>query len=137
MQEQATTYPSGAHSISVTPAIHCSGKPHKPIVFSFLSDICVVDHRRESRLKINKAVSLSVVSLMGEPSSGTLMNARVLDTSGSGMRLEVALPIPCGAEVIIQDKHMRVLGETMRCDPKSDGYIVAVRVSETGLLVDA
>jgi hypothetical protein len=83
---------------------------------------------------MNKAVTLSVVSLMGQPSAGTLMNARVLDTSGSGMRLEVPLPVPCGAEVVIEDQRMRILGETMRCDPKSDGYIVAIRVSETGLL---
>lgn len=109
----------------------------RTIVFRFLSDIWGVEHRRESRLKINKAVTLSVVSLMGEPSVGTLMNARVLDTSGSGMRLEMALPVPCGAEVVIEDQRMRILGETMRCDPKSDGYIVAVRVTETGLLADA
>ncbi len=96
-----------------------------------------MDHRRESRLKINKAVTLSVVNLMGEPSAGKAVNARVLDTSGSGMRLEVALPIPCGAEVVIEDQRMRIVGETMRCDPNSGGYIVAVRVSEIGLLVDA
>ena len=111
--------------------------PHGAIAFRFLSDIRGVEHRRESRLKINKAVTLSVVNLMGEPSAGTLMNARVLDMSGSGMRLEVALPVPCGAEVVIEDQRMRILGETMRCDPKSDGYIVAIRVSETGLLADA
>jgi hypothetical protein len=104
--------------------------------FDFLSDIAGVDLRRESRLKINKAVTLSVVNLMGEPSSGTLMNARVLDASGSGMRLEVALPVPCGAEVVIEDQRMRIVGETMRCDPQSSGYIVAVRVFETGLLAD-
>ena len=66
-----------------------------------------------------------------------MMNARVLDVSGSGMSLEMALPVPCGAEVVIQDQHMRFVGETMRCDPKSGGYLVAVRVSETGLLADA
>jgi hypothetical protein len=113
------------------------GIARQPIVFRFLSDICVVEHRRESRLKVSKAVTLSVVSLMGQPSAGTLMNARVLDTSGSGMRLEVALPVPCGAEVVIKDQRLRMLGETMRCDPKSDGYIVAVRVFETGPLADA
>ena len=86
---------------------------------------------------MNKAVTLSVVNLMGEPSAGTLMNARVLDISGSGMRLEVASPVPCGAEVVIEDQRMRIVGETTRCDPKSDGYIVAIRVSETGLLADA
>jgi len=86
---------------------------------------------------MSKAVTLSVVNLMGDPSAGTLMNARVLNISGSGMLLEVALPVPCGAEVVIQDQRMRIRGETMRCDPKSDGYIVAIRVSETGLLADA
>ena len=95
-----------------------------------------VELRREPRLKINKAVTLSVINLMGEPSTGKLVNARVLDTSGSGMRLEVVLPVPCGAEVVIEDQRMRIVGETMRCDPKSGGYIVAVRVSEIGLLAD-
>ena len=95
-----------------------------------------VELRREPRLKISKAVTLSVINLMGEPSTGKLVNARVLDTSGSGMRLEVALPVPCGAEVVIEDQRMRIVGETMRCDPKSGGYIVAVRVSEIGLLAD-
>ncbi len=85
---------------------------------------------------MSKAVTLSVVRLMGEPSLGNLMNARVLDVSGSGMRLEVASPVPCGAEVVIEDQRMRVVGETMRCDAQSEGYIVAVRVSETGLLAD-
>jgi hypothetical protein len=126
-----------SHARAGVPADGLTGAARRPIVFRFSSDIWVVDHRREPRLKINKAVTLSVVSLMGEPSVGTLMNARVLDTSGSGMRLEVALPVPCGAEVVIEDQRMRILGETMRCDPKSDGYIVAVRVSETGLLADA
>jgi len=96
-----------------------------------------VEHRREPRLKINKAVTLSVVSLMGEPSAGKPINARVLETSGSGMRLEVAMPVPCGADIVIEDQRLRIVGETMRCDPKSGGYIVAVRVSETGLRADA
>jgi len=74
---------------------------------------------------------------MGEASAGKPMNARVLDMSGSGMLLEVALPVPCGAEVVIEDQRMRILGETLRCDPKSNGYVVAIRVAETGLLADA
>lgn len=116
--------------------MNCWACSRRAIALGFSSDIYVVDHRRESRLNINKAVTLSVVRLMGEPSVGNLMNARVLDVSGSGMRLEVATPVPCGAEVVIEDQRMRIVGETMRCDSKSDGYIVAVRVSETGLLAD-
>ena len=73
---------------------------------------------------------------MGEESAGAPMNARVLDVSGSGMRVEVSLPVPCGATVEIQDQRTRILGETVRCDPKSDGYIVAVSVLETTLLED-
>ena len=73
---------------------------------------------------------------MGEESTGAPMNARVLDVSGSGIRLEVSLPVPCGATVEIQDQRTRILGETLRCDPKSDGYIVAVSVLETTLLDD-
>jgi hypothetical protein len=73
---------------------------------------------------------------MGEPSAGKPVNARVLETSGSGMRLHVALPVPCGADIVIEDRRLRILAETMRCDPQSGGYLVAVRVIRTGLLAD-
>ena len=85
---------------------------------------------------MSKNVTLEVISLMGEPSMGTLMNARVLDVSGSGMRLELSQPVPCGATVQIEDQRMRVVGETLRCDPAGAGYVVAVSVSETSLIDD-
>ena len=95
-----------------------------------------MEQRRESRLGFSKAATLKVVSLMGKESAGVPLHAHVLDVSGSGMRVEVSRPVPCGATVEITDRHTRILGETLRCDPKSDGYIVAVSVLETTPLAD-
>lgn len=96
-----------------------------------------MEHRRESRSKANKAVTLKVVSLMGRPGTGEPMDARVVDVSGSGISLELPLPVPCGAAVEIEDKHTRILGKTLRCDLRGGAYIVAVRVSETTSATDA
>jgi hypothetical protein len=90
-----------------------------------------VEHRRESRLKISKNVKLRVVSLMGNPKVSRPLAARVVDVSGSGVRLELPLAVPCGAEVEIEDKNTLVFGQILRCVPKADVYIAAVRVSET------
>ena len=65
------------------------------------------------------------------------MTARVVDVSGSGIGLELPQPVPCGVELEIEDKHTLMLGEILRCDPKGEVYIAAVRVSETTLIADA
>jgi hypothetical protein len=90
-----------------------------------------MEHRRESRLNIGKNVMLRVLTLMGSPDIGNTMTARVVNVSGSGIRLELPLPVPCGAEVEIADKHTLILGEILRCDLRSKAYMVAVRVSQT------
>jgi hypothetical protein len=101
------------------------------IVSQLSSDKTIVEYRRESRLKISKKAILKVVSLGDGPGAWEPMEVRIADVSGSGIRLEVPLPVPCGAAVEIEDKHTRILGETLRCVAQGDVYIVAVRVSET------
>jgi hypothetical protein len=86
---------------------------------------------------MSKNVTLKVASLMGGPGAGEPMDALVVEVSGSGIRLKLPLPIPCGAEVEIEDTYTRILGETLRCDSQGDGYIVAVRVSETTSVADS
>lgn len=96
-----------------------------------------MEHRRESRLKISKNVIVKVVSLLGVPDAGKPIFASVLDMSGSGVRLELSLPIPVGAEVEIADNRTLILGEILRCEPEGEGYTAAVRVSEITPVEDA
>jgi hypothetical protein len=96
-----------------------------------------VEHRRESRLKISKNVIVKVGSLLGVPDVGKPIFGVVLDMSGSGVRLELSLPVPVGAEVEIADNRTLILGEILRCDPEGEGYITAVRVSEVTTVEDA
>jgi hypothetical protein len=96
-----------------------------------------VEHRRESRLKISKNVIVKVGSLLGAPDMGKPIFGVVLDMSGSGVRLELTLPVPVGAEVEIADNRTVILGEILRCDPEGEGYIAAVRVSEVTAVEDA
>jgi hypothetical protein len=94
-----------------------------------------VEHRRESRLNISKNVTLRIVSLMGasDPRNPLAdpIAARVVDISGSGIRLELSQPVPCGAKVEISDNDTLVLGEILRCVLKREVYMIAVRVSRT------
>ncbi|MDP8989516.1 MAG: PilZ domain-containing protein [Acidobacteriota bacterium] len=96
-----------------------------------------MEHRRESRLKISKNVILKVGSLLGVPDAAKPIFGVVLDMSGSGVRLELSLPVPVGAEVEIADNHTLILGEILRCEPEGEGYIAAVRVSEVTTVEDA
>ena len=107
------------------------------IVFSISSDRPFVDHRRESRLKISKNVIVKVASLLGMPDAGKPIFGVVLDMSGSGVRLQLSLPVPVGAEVEIADNRTLILGQILRCDPEGEGYIAAVRVSEITAIEDA
>ncbi len=56
------------------------------------------------------------------------MSGRVLDLSGSGLRVRVPLPIPCGAPVKVETSETLMLGEVCRCDPVEGAY-------EAGLMV--
>jgi hypothetical protein len=102
----------------------------------FPSDHSLVEHRRESRLKISKNVIVKVASLLGVPDAGKPIFGVVLDMSGSGIRVELSLPVPVGAEVEIADNRTLILGEILRCDPEGAGYIAAVKVAEVTAIED-
>jgi PilZ domain-containing protein len=90
-----------------------------------------VERRRESRLNVNKAVKLKVLDRMAGPSLGRAIDAEVVDVSGSGMRLRMKVPVPCGAPVEVDDQHLTLLGEICRCVQDPDGsYTVGLRVIE-------
>ena len=62
------------------------------------------------------------------------MEAEILDLSGSGMRLRIPRPIPCGMPVEIDCGDSMALGEICRCQPESDArdcpFIAGVQVSQ-------
>ena len=108
------------------------------LLFSaFSPDRSLVEHRRESRLKISKNVIVKVGSLLGVPDAGKQIFGVVLDMSGSGVRLATSLPMPVGAEVEIADNRTLILGEILRCEAEGEGYIAAVKVSEVTLVEEA
>jgi hypothetical protein len=90
-----------------------------------------MERRNESRLKISKNARLRVLSPMAGPSQGQPVDVRVIEISGSGMRIEMSVPVPCGAAIEITGEHVLVLGEISRCVPDGRGYTVGVRVEET------
>jgi PilZ domain-containing protein len=85
-----------------------------------------VNQRRESRLAADTPVKLKVLGMLGEPT----IDGCVKDMSGSGLRVSVPLPIPCGASVRVEGKEMVMLGEVCRCEPDQAGYSVGVILSE-------
>lgn len=57
------------------------------------------------------------------PTSG-----RVLDMSGSGLRVRTPNPVPCGAPVKVESEHLVMLAEVCRCQFDGEGYVVGLTV---------
>jgi hypothetical protein len=84
-----------------------------------------VEHRKEPRLKANQSVIVTALGLM-PPMSG-----RVLDMSGSGLRLRLPNPVPCGSPVKVESQRMMMLGEVSRCEGEAEGYAVGLMLIHT------
>ncbi len=87
-----------------------------------------VNKRRESRIAADTPVMLTVLRILGEPMVSGLVN----NVSGSGLSVDVRVPIPCGAQVRVESADLVMLGEVCRCEPFADGYSVALVLSEIG-----
>jgi len=81
-----------------------------------------VERRKEPRLKIKQAVTITVLGQM----VASTMQAVVLDISGNGMRLRVPAKIPSGAGIKIDSKNALVLAEVNRCVREEHSYTIAV-----------
>jgi PilZ domain-containing protein len=81
-----------------------------------------MERRKEPRLKIKHDVT---IVLLGQTVTPT-MQAKLLDISGSGMRLRVPAEIPCGTGIKIYSKNGLVLAEVIRCVREGSSYAVAV-----------
>ena len=84
------------------------------------------ESRRESRLAANTPVTLTLLAVLGEP----VFSGHVIDMSGSGLRVSLPLPIPCGAQVRVEGQEMLIFGEVCRCDEQDGSYSVGLMVSE-------
>jgi hypothetical protein len=87
-----------------------------------------MERRKEPRLKANQPVTVSSLGLMKMPS----VAGRTVDVSGSGLRLRLPNPIPCGSPVKIEGEHMVMLGEVSRCQFEDGGYTVSVAMLQSG-----
>ena len=92
-----------------------------------------VERRREHRFKPNQIATVRVLALR----PGPILQASVLDLSGSGLRLRSNLPVPCGIPIEIESDHSLVRGKVCRCEPKEDRYDIGIQVSETGSVTDS
>jgi hypothetical protein len=88
-----------------------------------------VEQRRESRFEPNQIATIKVLGLGLTP--GPVIEARILDVSGSGMRLESTLPSPCGALIEIETNRTVSRGTVCRCNEQNSSFEVGVQVSET------
>ena len=88
-----------------------------------------MERRKEPRIKLNirQPVILAVLSAAGSH----VIEAYLLEISGSGLQLRVPKRIPCGAPVKIDWNNTLMLGEICRCEPEAGAYTVGVQLSQT------
>ena len=80
-----------------------------------------MEKRRELRFAVGQPVVVTVLS--GEPSTH---HATVKNGSGSGVALEMPVPVTPGAALKISLEDALLLGEAMYCSPQQDGFLVGV-----------
>jgi hypothetical protein len=85
------------------------------------------DRRREHRFKPHQDAMLKVSGWR----PGPVMQASVLDISGSGIRLRTPMPVPCGTPVEIHTNETLTRGAVCRCEPDKVSYTVGVQLSNT------
>ena len=57
---------------------------------------------------------------------------RILDISGSGLRMRTANPVPCGSPVKVESQHTTMLGEVCRCQFDGDSYVIGLMLLRSG-----
>ena len=84
-----------------------------------------MDQRREPRFTTDQPV---VVQVLSDPPAR--MAARVTNTSGRGLGLLTAAPIPPGAAIRIELDDDLVLGESIYCHTEEGRYLVGVELDQ-------
>jgi hypothetical protein len=85
-----------------------------------------MNQRSESRLAADTPVMLTVLKILGEPTC----TGHVVDMSGSGLKMNVPLPIPCGAQVKVEVPGMVIFGEVCRCEEHEGAYDIGMMLTE-------
>jgi PilZ domain len=85
------------------------------------------EQRLEQRFAANTSVAVTVLGVLGDPK----FLGVIVDMSGSGLRLNLPLPVPCGAPVKIETGDMLMLGEVVRCEPAGLTFSVGIAVSQS------
>ena len=94
-----------------------------------------VQRRREHRFKPNETVTVTVLGW----APGPILQASILDTSGSGLRLHTNLPLPLGAFIEIESNRTVSRGSVCWCaaqpsdHSEEDSYELRIQVSMTSL----
>jgi hypothetical protein len=91
-----------------------------------------MEHRKEPRLKANQSVMATPLGMIGMPP----VSGRVLDMSGSGLRLVLPNPVPCGSPIKVESQHMVMVGEVCRCEPDKSVYTVSLILFHTATVAD-
>jgi hypothetical protein len=84
------------------------------------------NQRRESRLEADTPVTVKVLKILGEPA----ISCKVIDMSGSGLRISAPNPIPCGAEVTVESSESAIYAEVCRCEEQDGAYSIGLMISE-------
>lgn len=90
----------------------------------------MAEQRKKIRFKAYQTATVTVLGMM----PGPILLARILDMSGSGMRLRSLLPVPCGVPIKIEMNHTLARGSVCSCEPGSGSYELGVQVLETAPL---
>jgi hypothetical protein len=59
------------------------------------------------------------------------MSGSVVDMAGSGLRLWLPKPLPCGSPVKVESQQAVIVGEVARCEESGDGYNVGLTLLHT------
>src|SRR5580658_4323934 len=82
-----------------------------------------VTQRRESRLEPNQIAKVKILGL----TLGPVLEASILDISGSGMRIRSKFPIPCGAIIEILANQTVSRGTVCRCNEQGLSYEIGIQ----------
>jgi hypothetical protein len=63
------------------------------------------------------------------PQGSPVIEACVVDISGSGLKVRAPVSVSCGAPVKIDGNNTLILGEVCRCVSEEGAYTVAIQVS--------
>jgi len=91
-----------------------------------------MERRKEPRLKANQSVMVTPIGMIRMPA----MSGRVLDMSGSGLRLVLPNPVPCGSPIKVETGHMVMVGEVCRCELDKRVYVVGLMVLHISTVAD-